>query len=231
MTAFLNIADDRTTILPLPAGEGGPFKRESLPVDIKGMLYTDSVGRTLRPFSCAVTVSAGRPIFCPLSPFPSLCQDCPIKPNQGFFRKKRLFIFPSPQITPHWVPFFIRWPRFGCIRARWPNPKSTLPYSKSTVDLGCEELIWVDKDSALPLFRRCRRSFRSIMTGQWKCVGQNPAAAKQKFFSTRIDLSCGQRSGMVPRAEVQALACPPLFSRRLPRRQPVLPNEPILKNM
>jgi hypothetical protein len=64
-----------------------------------------------------------------------------------------------------------------------PQPKSTPPHPKSTVDLGCEELIRVENAPLSPLFPGHQRSFNLITTQRLTRANRMRTAAHQKIYS------------------------------------------------
>ena len=70
-----------------------------------------------------------------------------------------------------------------------PKPKSTLAYSKSTlplpesrVDLGCEELIWVENRPVPPFPEGGRPPFYLTTTRAWRHSNRTPAATDEKIY-------------------------------------------------
>jgi len=63
-----------------------------------------------------------------------------------------------------------------------PHPKSTLTNPKSTVDLGCEELIKVDNGLSTPFFPTRCLSFCSIKTRHLRSANQTKTATCQKIY-------------------------------------------------
>jgi hypothetical protein len=63
----------------------------------------------------------------------------------------------------------------------YPNPKSTMRYPKSTVDLGLEPLIWGKNTLQTPPLPCRRHPFRPITTREWKHVSQNQTKPDQKM--------------------------------------------------
>jgi hypothetical protein len=58
-----------------------------------------------------------------------------------------------------------------------PQPKSTLPHPKSTVDLGCEELIWVENTLiSSPAWRSPAR----ILPNNHKLIGRHRTKSNQR---------------------------------------------------
>ena len=70
------------------------------------------------------------------------------------------------------------------------NPKSALPLPKSTVDLGCEVLIWVENRSVPPPSRGGWLSFCLIITRSWRRTNRITAVTDEIIFSARVDLGC-----------------------------------------
>jgi hypothetical protein len=71
------------------------------------------------------------------------------------------------------------------------NPKSTSPLPKSTVDPGCERLIWVEHTLTSPRFWDSRRAFCPITTRPCRRSNRTQAAAERKVFFAAVDLGCG----------------------------------------
>jgi hypothetical protein len=61
------------------------------------------------------------------------------------------------------------------------KPKSTVGSPKSTVDLGCELLIWGKNGLQTPALPVGRHSFRPITTRQMKRANQKQTDANQKI--------------------------------------------------
>src|ERR1700722_20877153 len=111
--------------------------------------------------------------------------------SKPFSEKKGLFIFPPPQTALYRILLFIRWSRFGRARAR--RPKSTLPYSKSTLDLGCEGLIWVENGLMPSLPGGCRHALCPVTTQPSRRSSRTQTAAKRKIYFRKafgVDLGC-----------------------------------------
>ena len=104
-------------------------------------------------------------------------------PVKGFSEKKSFFL--SPRTALHRVSLF-----GGGRAARCPHPKSTLPYSKSTLDLGCEGSIWVENGFVMPRSGALRHTFHPITTRPSKTSSQMPTAAKRKNYFPKVDLGC-----------------------------------------
>jgi hypothetical protein len=78
----------------------------------------------------------------------------------------------------------------GAIRFANAQFKSILSFSKSTVDLHSQPLIWVEKQSANAKFGCCPHVFSPITTQQWRRTGQKPTDTGQKTFVTTVDSGC-----------------------------------------
>jgi hypothetical protein len=189
MIAFSKIANCPTAIPPLPAGEGRG----------EGEQNTNLVG----PHSCAAAAPERHPKiaqrfnaetakFSPRDAGVAVREDWSrtVKPCQAlsgpvkrFSEKKSNFL--SFRTALHRVSLF-----GGGRAARCPHPKSTLPYSKSTLDLGCEGLIWVENGFVMPRSGTLRHTFHPITTRPSKTSSQMPNAAKLKKYLSGIDLRC-----------------------------------------
>jgi hypothetical protein len=75
-----------------------------------------------------------------------------------------------------------------------PKPKSTLLHPESTVDLGCETLIWVENDLVQTLLRGCWRSFCPITTGTSRGFDKNQTDTERIIFFRTVDLGCKELS-------------------------------------
>lgn len=72
------------------------------------------------------------------------------------------------------------------------HPKSTSPNSKSTVDLGCERLIRVEKAAPTRLFLDIGQSFCLITTRHLKRANRIQTATHQKIYpASSVDLGWG----------------------------------------
>ena len=212
MTAFLKIASRRPCHLPSSSEEG------ELNI-CRSRGHEALIKKTERTMADSTATSRAiipqeRPGFRPLSPFlslssissspgvlifghPQFSESRAVKSCQAlsglvkrFSRKKIFFVFLSLRAALHRVLLFIRWPHFGRVRARRPNPKSILPYPKSTLDLRCEGLIWVENGLTPSLFPGCWHSFRPIMTREAQGPCQNQTAANQKKYFSKVDSGC-----------------------------------------
>ena len=74
----------------------------------------------------------------------------------------------------------------GAIRFANAQFKSILSFSKSTVDLLSQPLIWVEKQSANAKFGSCPHAFSPVTMRQWKRTGQKPTDTGQKTNHTPL---------------------------------------------
>jgi hypothetical protein len=159
----------------------------------EGELNTDLVGRTTRAFSCMAVgmpwrLGVQKPMFHfrpksksmahPAFSLPACCQ--PLWEN--FFS---LCAPRSPQMP---LSTFAWWPCFG--RPMRPNSKSTLANPKSTLDLGCEGLIWVENGFMPSLSRGCRHALCPVMTQPSRRSSRTQTAAKRKIYFPKVDSGC-----------------------------------------
>ena len=90
-----------------------------------------------------------------------------------------------------------------------PQPKSTLPHPKSTVDLGCEGLIWVENTLISSRLGDPRRAFCPITTESSGDTEQNQTNAGRKIFFTTVDLGLRLRA-LETWFNTRVNSCPPI---------------------
>ena len=102
--------------------------------------------------------------------------------NHPFIARRASIILCSKRFRHSQTPLPPPCPRKSSIVSRkYPaNPQSTPAHTKSTLDLGCETLIWVDNTPKFPLFPAAHPSFPPIRTRPRNTSGQNQAKIKPK---------------------------------------------------
>ena len=106
--------------------------------------------------------------------------------NHPFIARRARIIFCSKRFRHSQTPLPPRRLRRSSIEYRiWlANPQSTPAHTKSTVDLGCETLIWVDNTPKFPLFPVAHTLFPPIRTRPPGASNRNQAKSNQKIIRT-----------------------------------------------
>jgi hypothetical protein len=126
--------------------------------------------------------------------FPKPFQGVPScsKPFQAFFQKKKIvYCFARPEKFPGSARVGFMLQRFN--RFPWPahrNPKSTAGCRKSTVDSGCELLIWGKNGLQTRFSAACRHPFRLITTEEFGDTDRIQTDTGQKINVSTLDLGC-----------------------------------------
>jgi hypothetical protein len=109
-------------------------------------------------------------------------------PIQGFLEKKLFFVTRPLALLPSISP------RPMTTNQTNPKPKSTAGCRKSTVDLGCELLIWSKNGLPIPLSPPCRHPFRPITAQEMKRANRKQTQAGQKINASTLDLGCEENA-------------------------------------
>ena len=106
--------------------------------------------------------------------------------NHPFIECRARIIFRSKRFRHSQTPLPSRRLRKSYLDYRkWiANPQSNPADTKSTVDLGCEKLIWVDNTPQFPLFPAAHPSFPPIRTRPPGASNRNHAKSNQKIIRT-----------------------------------------------
>jgi hypothetical protein len=151
-------------------------------------------------YTTAISIQALSNPFNPIQGYSS--------PFKGFLEKKdRLFSLPRRSHVKAGPPTFcastVHFPRLMTSNQTNSKPKSTAGCRKSTVDLGCELLIWGKNGLPTPASPARRHSFVPITTREMKSANQKQTQTGQKTFTLTLqqamdfDLLAGQKSFMV----------------------------------
>ena len=76
-----------------------------------------------------------------------------------------------------------------------PKSKSTAGSRKSTVDSGCDLLIWGKNDLPTSALPACRHPFHPLMTRKSYRANQKQTEANQKIDASTLDLGCEENVG------------------------------------